>query len=222
VVFQSDTWINDFLEQRWGRKKQKQSTRSYPAKWRWSCGYRLNDFIFICHQQRNSLFQTYRSLSWQQTLLRVSHPRDGRVRCSRHLASEWEQHLPMNSHLQPLIIMKIARLETAGYIGLLGRKYLSDHLTTPDHQGMHTNPGGEAACTSRSVCGQFVPGPIEKMSGEMWFLVLCRHDHPLRYGWLKSGLTGSGVIFFGTFGLRGVIRLIRAIAKQAFRRGQAE
>jgi len=38
----------------------------------------------------------------------------------------------MNLHLQAFIIEDLTRLEAAGYLGLLGVKYLSENLTTPD------------------------------------------------------------------------------------------
>ena len=38
----------------------------------------------------------------------------------------------MNLHLQTLIISELRRLEGAGYVGLLGFKYLAPALTTPD------------------------------------------------------------------------------------------
>jgi hypothetical protein len=37
--------------------------------------------------------------------------------------------------LQTLVIAELARLEAAGYVGLLGVKYLSSNLTTPDKDG---------------------------------------------------------------------------------------
>ena len=41
----------------------------------------------------------------------------------------------MNLHHQTLIIDELARLEAAGYVGLLGTRYLSPSLTTPDADG---------------------------------------------------------------------------------------
>jgi hypothetical protein len=41
----------------------------------------------------------------------------------------------MNLHLQPLIISELFRLESLNYIGLLGTKYLSSEVTTPDNHG---------------------------------------------------------------------------------------
>lgn len=38
-------------------------------------------------------------------------------------------------HLQTVIIEELARLESLGYIGLIGRKYLSSEVTTPDSYG---------------------------------------------------------------------------------------
>ena len=53
----------------------------------------------------------------------------------------------MNPALQTLIIEELDRLEFEGHNGLLGRKYLSDALTTPDAQGsrvtfININPAG--------------------------------------------------------------------------------
>ena len=41
----------------------------------------------------------------------------------------------MNSALQTFIIEELARLESAKHVGLLGTKYLSSNLTTPDKDG---------------------------------------------------------------------------------------
>lgn len=38
----------------------------------------------------------------------------------------------LSPHHQTLIAAELHRLESLGYIGLLGRKYLSPNLTTPD------------------------------------------------------------------------------------------
>ncbi len=40
----------------------------------------------------------------------------------------------MNLHHQTLIIPELARLESLGYVGLLGCKYVSPELTTPDSE----------------------------------------------------------------------------------------
>jgi len=38
-------------------------------------------------------------------------------------------------NLQTLILAELHRLEAAGYVGLLGKKYLSPNLTTPEKDG---------------------------------------------------------------------------------------
>ena len=41
----------------------------------------------------------------------------------------------MIPHLQTLIIEELDRLEASNYVGLLGTKYLSPNVTTPDSHG---------------------------------------------------------------------------------------
>jgi len=42
--------------------------------------------------------------------------------------------LSLDASPQNLIIEELHRLETAGYVGLLGTKYLSEAVTTPDKE----------------------------------------------------------------------------------------
>ena len=79
----------------------------------------------------------------------------------------------MNFHHQPLIITELTRLESLNFMGLLGIKYLTEALTTPDNRGnrvraVNINPDNGWAIAAFGKPGEEKKHKFVKDIGGRW------------------------------------------------------
>jgi hypothetical protein len=68
----------------------------------------------------------------------------------------------MNLHLQTLIISELTRLESLNYVGLLGSKYLSDDVLSPDDEGNRVRAINLAPAEGCAIVVYGKPGEEQK------------------------------------------------------------